>query len=75
MGEGSSEYLSMGMGISLDGNAGVLTLAIASVIPGHAQHEPGISQPSSLDSGFMLRMPRNDGGATRQKPGWGLAVT
>jgi len=44
----------------------VLTPTI--VIPGHAQHEPGISQPSALDSGFAPSgAPRNDGGAKRQK--------
>src|SRR5664279_2789187 len=33
------------------------------VIPGPAQQEPGISQPSSLDSGFAPSgAPRNDGG-------------
>ena len=31
------------------GKANVLTLTIASVIPGPAQQEPGISQPSPLD--------------------------
>ena len=46
----------------------ILTLTIASVIPGPAQQEPGISQPSPLDSGFAPSgAPRNDGGTKRQK--------
>jgi len=35
-------------------DASVLTLTIASVIPGPAQQEPGTPHPSPLNSGFAL---------------------
>ena len=49
-----------------DKGASVLTQTIVSVIPGPAQQEPGISQPSPPDSGFAPSgAPRNDGGTER----------
>jgi hypothetical protein len=54
----------------------VLTLTIASVIPGHAQHDPGISQPSPPDSGCakwrasdaQLRIGRYDASEAQHQP-------